>query len=125
MEHGSYIRPHCHRSDPKPECFLGLRGHLALILFDDEGHIQKILPFGPHQENAGADIPPGVWHTVVSLESGAIFFETKQAEKSPLPPFMKGGIKASGLWFFFSPFAKGDRGGFDFDTNNQLLITSY
>ena len=84
MEPGSYIRPHRHLTDPKVECFLGLRGRFALILFDDEGHLRQILRFGPLEENAGADLPPGVWHTVVSLESGSIFFETKPGPFNPL-----------------------------------------
>ena len=84
MEPGSYIRPHRHLTDPKAECFLGLRGRFALILFDDEGHIQKILPFGPHEENAGADLPPGVWHTVVCLAPRSVFFETKPGPFNPL-----------------------------------------
>jgi cupin fold WbuC family metalloprotein len=29
IEPGSYIRPHRHLTDPKPECFIGIRGRLA------------------------------------------------------------------------------------------------
>jgi len=77
MEPGSYIRPHRHLAVPKPECFVGLRGRMALVLFDDAGTVQSLHPFGPHEKNIGADIEPGTWHTVVCLEAGSVFFETK------------------------------------------------
>ena len=84
MEPGSYIRPHRHLRDPKPECFIGLRGKFALILFSDNGGIEHVLPFGPNEENVGADLPPGIWHTVVCLEEGSVFFETKPGPYLPL-----------------------------------------
>ncbi len=84
MEPDSYIRPHRHLRDPKPECFIGIRGKLALIIFDDDGEIAHVFPFGPNEESAGADIPPGTWHTVVCLEKGSIFFETKPGPFIPI-----------------------------------------
>lgn len=84
MEPGSYIRPHRHRRDPKPECFIGIRGKLALIIFNDEGGIENVFPFGPNEDHAGADLPPGIWHTVISLEKGSVFFETKPGPFIPI-----------------------------------------
>jgi cupin fold WbuC family metalloprotein len=84
MEPGSYIRPHRHLTDPKPECFIGIRGRFTLILFDDRGDIQGVYPFGPGEENAGADLPAGVWHTVVCLAPGSVFFETKPGPFNPM-----------------------------------------
>lgn len=84
MEPGSYIRPHRHLHDPKPECFLGIRGKMALIIFSGLGEIETIVPFGPGQENYGADLRPGIWHTVVSLEKGSVFFETKPGPFNPI-----------------------------------------
>jgi cupin fold WbuC family metalloprotein len=84
LEPGSYIRPHRHLRDPKPECFLGIRGKLALIVFNDEGIVEGIFLFGPNEECAGADLPSGIWHTVVSLEAGSIFFETKPGPFIPI-----------------------------------------
>jgi cupin fold WbuC family metalloprotein len=84
MEPGSYIRPHRHLRDPKPECFIGIRGRLALIIFNDEGDIDHVFPFGPNEENAGADLPPGIWHTIVCLEKGSVFFETKPGPFVPI-----------------------------------------
>jgi cupin fold WbuC family metalloprotein len=83
MEPDSYIRPHRHLRDPKPECFVGIRGRMALLIFNDNGGIDRVIPFGPFEEVAGADLPPGVWHTVVCLEKGSVFFETKPGPFNP------------------------------------------
>lgn len=84
LEPETYIRPHRHWADAKPECFVGLRGAMALVLFDDRGGITDILRFGPAEEAFGADLPPGLWHTVVCLEAGSVFFETKPGPYRPM-----------------------------------------
>jgi cupin fold WbuC family metalloprotein len=84
MEPGSYIRPHRHLQDAKPECFIGVRGKLALIIFNEQGDIDKAFIFGPDEDNFGADLPSDIWHTVVSLKTGSIFFETKQGPYTPI-----------------------------------------
>lgn len=77
LELGTYIRPHRHMQAPKLEFFLCLYGRLGLIVFDDFGEIISSLVFGPNEQTVGAEIPPGVWHMVVCLQSGSILFETK------------------------------------------------
>lgn len=84
MEPGSYIRPHRHLTDPKPESFIGIRGRMALFTFNDDGDIEKSLCFGPGEETAGVDLPHGIWHTVVCLEEGSVFFETKPGPFNPI-----------------------------------------
>jgi len=83
MEPGSYIRPHRHLRDPKPECFIGVRGRMAVLLFRDNGEVDRIVRIGPEEENYGLDIPPGVWHSVVCLEKGSVFFEAKPGPFNP------------------------------------------
>lgn len=83
IEPGSYVHPHRHQREPKPECLIALRGKMALFLFDDDGNIMQIQIFGPGTSVLGADIPAGVWHTVVSLEAGSVFFETKAGPYRP------------------------------------------
>lgn len=85
VEPGSYVRPHRHLSPPKPETFVGLRGRMALVTFEEDGRIERIVPFGPGLEMIGVDIPAGVWHSIVSLESGSVFFETKPGPYHPAP----------------------------------------
>jgi cupin fold WbuC family metalloprotein len=77
MEPDSYIRPHRHLRDPKPESFVGLRGKMVLLVFSDTGVVEQVIPFGPGEDVVGVDIPPGVWHTVICLQEGSVFYETK------------------------------------------------
>jgi cupin fold WbuC family metalloprotein len=56
----------------------------GLIVFNDDGDIEHVFPFGPGEENVGADLPPGIWHTVVCLEQGSVFFETKPGPFVPI-----------------------------------------
>ena len=92
MEPGTYIRPHRHLLDPKPECLLGLRGRMALVLFDDGGEVQQVKIFGPGEPLLGIDIPAGVWHTVVCLETGSVLFETKPG------PYLPDALKELAPW---------------------------
>lgn len=83
MEPGTYVQPHRHLRNPKPECLLGLRGRMALVLFDEGGEILQSQIFGPGETLLGIDIPAGVWHTVVCLETGSVLFETKPGPYRP------------------------------------------
>ncbi|HXV20244.1 MAG TPA: WbuC family cupin fold metalloprotein [Desulfuromonadales bacterium] len=83
MEPVSYVRPHRHLTPPKPECFLAVRGRLAAFIFADDGTIERVIPFAAGGATLGVDIPAGVWHAVVSLESGSVFFETKPGPYVP------------------------------------------
>jgi len=84
LEPGTYVRPHRHLHPPKPECFMAIRGKLALVVFADDGAIDQVFSFGPGCDVVTIDLPPGIWHTVVSLESGSIFFETHPGPYAPL-----------------------------------------
>lgn len=84
VEPHSYIRPHRHLTPPKPETFVVLRGRFAVLLFDDLGEIKRVICIGGDEETIGVDLPPAVWHSVLSLESGSVFFETKPGPYSPL-----------------------------------------
>lgn len=84
MEIGSYIRPHRHLADPKPESFVGIRGKMSLLIFNNAGQIEKIIPFGPKEDVVGVDLPSGIWHTVVCLDEGSIFYETKPGPYNPI-----------------------------------------
>ncbi|MBV5329603.1 MAG: WbuC family cupin fold metalloprotein [Chlorobium sp.] len=85
MEPGSYIRPHRHSHPQKQEGFVALRGRLAVFIFDEQGGVQEIVRFGPRESVVGVDIPTGVWHTVVSLASGSVFYEVKAGPYLPVP----------------------------------------
>ena len=78
LEPGSYVRPHRHLDPPKDETYLVVRGALGLLLFEETGEVASttLLSAGP-DGTFGADIPAGVFHTVVALEPGTVFFEVK------------------------------------------------
>jgi len=84
VEPGSYIRPHRHLSPAKPETFVALRGRFALLTFGDGGEIGQVIPFAAGSASAGVDLPAGIWHSIVALESGSVFFETKPGPFAPL-----------------------------------------
>lgn len=77
VEPDSYIRPHRHLTPPKPESFIVLRGRLLVLLFDDQGTIIHTFLLTPGGSACGADLAPGLWHTVVALDPGTVFFEAK------------------------------------------------
>jgi cupin fold WbuC family metalloprotein len=77
MEPGTYIRPHRHTDPPKPECFMAVRGKLALLVFDDDGEVKQVTPFGDGCDTLAIDLPAGGWHSIIVLEPGSLFFETK------------------------------------------------
>lgn len=84
VEPHSYIRPHRHLTPPKPETFVALRGRFAILVFDDAGEIVEVVAIGEDEEAIGVDLPGGVWHCVLSLEPGSVFFETKPGPYVPL-----------------------------------------
>ena len=77
VEPDSYIRPHRHTDPPKPECFVAVRGRFQLLLFDDTGKVTERIDLTPAGPVVATDLAAGVWHTIVALETGSIFFETK------------------------------------------------
>lgn len=86
IEPGSYIRPHRHLSVEKDEAFVCLRGRLGVLTLDADGNVLATVLLSACGENVAVDIPHGVYHTAVSLESGTIFFEAKAGPYLPLAP---------------------------------------
>jgi cupin fold WbuC family metalloprotein len=89
----SYIRPHRHSLDPKAESIIAIRGLFALVVFDEQGAIARIERFGTESRcaNAGVEIAPGTWHTIIALTASAVLIELKagpfdaSAAKEPAP----------------------------------------
>ena len=81
IEPGSYIRPHRHLSDPKDEMLIGIRGLMAVIIFDDNGTLTDVLRIGSDKYGddvaVGAEVCPFTWHTVIALAPGSVLFEVK------------------------------------------------
>jgi len=84
IEPASYIRPHRHLDPEKDEAFILLSGRLGIILFSDTGAITETVVLSQEGGVLAADVPHGVFHTVLSLEPGTVFFEAKAGPYLPL-----------------------------------------
>jgi cupin fold WbuC family metalloprotein len=84
IEPASYIRPHRHLDPEKDEAFIMMSGRLGIILFADNGAVTETVLLSQANGNLAADIPHGIYHTALSLETGTIFYEAKAGPYLPL-----------------------------------------
>jgi cupin fold WbuC family metalloprotein len=75
VEPDSYVRPHRHLAPDKTETFLVLSGRACLCRFDDAGELAEVLEVSADGPLRGVEVPPGIWHSFVSLEPGTVLFE--------------------------------------------------
>ena len=87
LEPNTYLPPHRHLNPDKEEIFLVLRGKLALIEFNENGSIISHMIIEPRNGVYGGEVASGVWHTLISLESGTVIYELK---KGPFEPIAAG-----------------------------------
>lgn len=86
MEPDSYVPPHRHNAADKDETILALRGRMGMVFFDECGKVTGQTLIEPGGETVAVDIPHGVFHSVVALENGSVFFEAKAGPYLPLTP---------------------------------------
>lgn len=84
IEPGSYARPHRHAGGDRWEWFQAVTGAAAILLFDSKGQVLERVEIGAAGPVYGVEIPPGAWHTVVSLASGTVLLELKPGPYQPL-----------------------------------------
>ncbi len=84
IEPGSYVQPHRHVENYKWEFFMAMRGRLAMLIFDDNGVVTRREELSGNGAVNGVEIPPNVWHTVIPLEAGCVFYEVKQGPYEPM-----------------------------------------
>lgn len=84
IEPGSYVAPHRHLDPAKDEAIVAVRGRLGCVLFDDDGTIAGTAVLAPGGERFGIDLPHGAFHTVIGLDPGTVFFESKAGPYLPL-----------------------------------------
>jgi cupin fold WbuC family metalloprotein len=84
IEPDSYVMPHRHFDPNKDETIICLRGRLGVVIFGSTGWIERCVVLEPGSEVLGIDIPHGVFHTVLALESATVFFEAKAGPYVPL-----------------------------------------
>lgn len=86
MEPDSYIRPHRHLDASKDESIIALAGRFGMVFFDEAGNVTEAVMLSPDGGAAGVNIPHGVFHSVVALEPGSVFFEAKAGPYRALAP---------------------------------------
>lgn len=84
LEPGTYIQPHRHLGIEKDETMIVVRGRFGVLIFDDEGGVKQQFVLGAEEGNYGATIPLGCFHSMVALESGSVFFESKAGPYAPI-----------------------------------------
>jgi cupin fold WbuC family metalloprotein len=84
IEPDSYIQPHCHHETAKDETLIVVHGRLGVILFDERGAVTTTAVLAPVGESVGVNIPHGMYHTLVALDPGSVFFEAKGGPYAPL-----------------------------------------
>jgi cupin fold WbuC family metalloprotein len=92
IEPETYVRPHRHAEPATCEVFLLLRGSAKLLFFDDQGQVTEQVILAASGPNFAVEIPPRTWHSIVSLESGTVFFEVKQG------PYVQPQGQHTALW---------------------------
>ena len=86
MEPDSYVVPHRHLDPAKAETIVVLRGLFGLVLFDANGQVERNQVLGDGGPTCAVELPPGQFHSIVSLVPGSVFFETKAGPYRPLTP---------------------------------------
>ena len=86
IEPGSYVRPHCHLEAAKDETLVVLRGRVGVLEFDAAGGVIGRAVLDPAGDAIGINVPHGVWHSLVALAPGTIFFEAKAGPYVALQP---------------------------------------
>ncbi len=79
----SYIRPHRHMADPKPETLVALQGMFGCIVFDEQGGIVRLERLAAGRFCPVIVIEPAEWHTVVALTETAALLETQAGPFNP------------------------------------------
>lgn len=77
LEPSTYVQPHCHLSPDKEETLIVLAGRIGVLIFHADGSVAERFVLSPRENDFGVTIPSTVFHSMVALESGSVFFEAK------------------------------------------------
>lgn len=90
IEPGSYIRPHRHKTFPRDELLVAVRGLMVLVTFKDDGRLLDVMHFGTEKYGPdiaiGVELDPQTWHTVLAVVPGSVLFEVKAGPYDPTHP---------------------------------------
>lgn len=83
MEPGTFVPVHCHEQAWKWELLMILRGEAECVIFDDAGQVLSRGTLTPGGALTALELPPGVWHSVISKQPGTVIFEVKPGPFDP------------------------------------------
>ncbi len=83
FEPGTYVCPHRHKTPPKREVFVLIRGRLLMLFFNDAGLVIHREMLDQKVGKYAVEIDPGEWHMAVSLEKGTVVYEVKDGPYDP------------------------------------------
>lgn len=83
VEPTSYVRPHRHGDPAKLEVFLVLAGRARVLTFNDAGELVTVQPMAAGGPVWGVEIPPGVWHSLLSDQVGTVLYELIEGPFQP------------------------------------------
>jgi cupin fold WbuC family metalloprotein len=89
IEPGSYLRPYKHSVTPRSKLLVALRGQFAVVLFDDGGNVERVIPFGAGDGvsmGAAVEVSGDCWNSVLSLAHGSVLLEVKAGPFNPDEP---------------------------------------
>lgn len=108
----SYIQPHRHTADPKPETLIALKGIFGCIRFDELGNVVQLVQLASESQCSVIVVEPSEWHTVVALSETAVLLEVKAG------PFDPSAAKEPAPW----ASAEGEEGADTYLANLQALF---
>jgi cupin fold WbuC family metalloprotein len=79
----TYVQPHKHENPDKTEAFIILRGKVLVVEFNNDGEITDHIIMDSTTGNHGVEIPPRVWHTLITLEDNSVIYEVKNGPWNP------------------------------------------
>lgn len=77
VEPGTYVRPHRHFAANNWELFTVLRGKIVVLIFDEDGVVNKRVEMTAGGDTCSIEIPADTRHVFASLESGSVVLEVK------------------------------------------------
>jgi cupin fold WbuC family metalloprotein len=102
----SFIIPHRHFDDSGDEFIIVIKGILRLFIFDENGNIvdtyllcgnsDKYKIYQNEKHYVAVSIPPGVWHTLISISDISTILEVKKG------PFIESSSKEMAPWLLGS-----------------------
>lgn len=91
VEPGTYIQPHFHADPLKDEAMVMLKGKMGLVIFDENGTVTETVLMEAGGDVVAISIPHGMFHSLVALEPGTVFFEAKAGPYRAFQPNERAG----------------------------------